>query len=96
MTPTPETEEVRKKARRAQLARAEKSGAWKYLANVGVLGWVFMVPVLLGLFLGRLVALRTGSRAPLLVGLLAGLVLGAWGTWRQVRRSLLDDPGEPK
>jgi ATP synthase protein I len=87
---------VRRKARQVQLARRRQPSLWRHLEQVGVLGWVFMLPVLLGLFLGHLVAGRVGTRAPVLVGLFGGLAVGAWAAWRQVRRALEDhsDEGE--
>jgi predicted F0F1-ATPase subunit len=91
MKPTPEAQEIRRKASRLRLARASKGALWRHLAHVGVLGWLFILPVLLGVFLGKLVAAHTGGQAPLLVGLFAGLVVGAYVTWRQVRRSISED-----
>lgn len=90
-TPTPESEAVRRKAHRMRLARRSSASLWRHLAHVGVLGWLFILPVVLGLFLGRLVSLRVGGTAPLLVGLGLGLLVGGYVTWRQVRRSLDDD-----
>ena len=53
------------------------------LAQVGVLGWMIVVPMLLGMFVGRWLdrTLATGVffTAPLL---LAGLALGAWSAWK--------------
>lgn len=57
------------------------------LAQIGVLGWIVVTPLLLGLFLGRWLDHRTGSAlfwtAPLL---LLGLGLGCWSAWRWVMR----------
>lgn len=94
MKPTPELETIRKKARRLGLARARHGSAWRHLAQVGVLGWLFILPVLLGVFLGHLVAVRTGGQAPLLVGLFGGLAIGAYVAWRQIRRSIETDDEE--
>ena len=53
------------------------------LAQIGVLGWIVVTPMLLGLFLGRWAdrALNTGLfwTAPLL---LIGLMIGCWSAWR--------------
>lgn len=55
----------------------------KYLAQVGVLGWIIVIPALLGLFLGRWLDHRLGTgifwSAPLLM---LGAALGFWSAWR--------------
>lgn len=54
-----------------------------YLAQVGVLGWIIVVPTLLGTFLGRWIDHRLGTgifwTGPLMLG---GLALGCWSGWR--------------
>lgn len=82
--------EVRKKAQRMARARRSHDPMWRYLAHVGVLGWMFILPVVLGAAGGRLLARWTGMRWLAVVGLLAGLGTGAYVAWRQVRRSLED------
>lgn len=53
------------------------------LAQIGVLGWIFVLPTLAGLFLGRWLDALRGSgifwTAPLL---LLGLCLGGWTAWK--------------
>ncbi len=53
------------------------------LAQIGVLGWIITVPMLLGLFIGRWLDRMFGSglfwTAPLL---LLGLGLGCWSAWK--------------
>jgi ATP synthase protein I len=53
------------------------------LAQVGVLGWIIVTPMLLGVFLGRWLDRMLGTgifwTAPLL---LLGLVLGGWSAWK--------------
>ncbi|WP_019953289.1 AtpZ/AtpI family protein [Yoonia vestfoldensis] len=53
------------------------------LAQIGVLGWIFVVPTLAGLFFGRWVDARfqTGIfwSAPML---LLGLCIGGWTAWK--------------
>ena len=53
------------------------------LAQIGVLGWMIVVPMLLGMFAGRWLDQRFGSglfcTAPLL---LLGLALGCWSAWK--------------
>ena len=53
------------------------------LAQIGVLGWIIVVPMLIGVFLGRWLDQRfqTGLfwTAPLLI---LGAVLGCWSAWK--------------
>ncbi|WGI24291.1 AtpZ/AtpI family protein [Halomonas alkaliantarctica] len=53
------------------------------LAQIGVLGWIFIVPTLAGLFFGRWLDSQLGTGTlwtmPLLV---IGLCLGGWIAWK--------------
>jgi ATP synthase protein I len=55
----------------------------RYLAQVGVLGWMIVVPALLGVFLGRWIDRSMGTgifwTGPLM---LLGLAAGCWTAWR--------------
>jgi ATP synthase protein I len=57
------------------------------LAEIGVLGWIIVVPVLIGLFLGRwldaITHLQLLFTALLLI---AGFVLGFWSAWKWMNR----------
>ena len=57
------------------------------LAQIGVLGWIFVVPTLGGLFLGRSLDgwLASGIfwTAPLMV---VGLCIGGWTAWKWMTR----------
>ncbi len=73
----------RRLARHRQGVAAGEPSFGRYLAQVGVLGWIIVVPTLLGTFLGRWIdqRLHTGIfwTGPLM---LAGVVLGSWSAWR--------------
>lgn len=53
------------------------------LAQIGVLGWIFVAPTLAGLFFGRWLDVRLSSgifwTAPCMV---LGLCLGGWTAWK--------------
>ena len=55
----------------------------RQLAQIGVLGWIVVTPMLVGLFVGRWLDRSLGMgifwSAPLL---LLGTVLGCWSAWR--------------
>ncbi|MEO6972592.1 MAG: AtpZ/AtpI family protein [Rhodoferax sp.] len=57
------------------------------LAQVGVLGWTIVVPMLLGLFLGRWFDRLLGTHAMFAAALLLlGAGLGLWSAWRWMHR----------
>lgn len=82
--PLAENARLRGERHRRWLREGEPTVA-RRLAQIGVLGWIVVTPMLLGLFLGRWIdrTLNTGIfwTAPLL---LAGLILGCWSAWRWV------------
>lgn len=70
---------------RRGLREGEPSVA-RRLAQIGVLGWIIVVPMLIGIFLGRWLdrVFHSGLfwTGPLL---LAGLALGCWSAWKWMR-----------
>lgn len=73
----------RRKDRREAWLRSGDMSVGRRLAQIGVLGWIIVTPMLGGLFLGRWLDMRfeTGVfwSAPLLM---AGLGLGGWIAWK--------------
>ena len=57
------------------------------LGQIGILGWTIVVPILLGLFLGRWLDRTFGTgilfSAPLLM---IGAIFGFWSAWRWMHR----------
>ena len=76
---------VRGDRHRRWLSEGEPSVAHR-LAQIGVLGWIVIVPMLIGIFAGRWLDQRfdTGLfwTAPLL---LLGTVLGGWSAWKWMK-----------
>jgi ATP synthase protein I len=71
--------------------RAEHEGeasVARRLAQIGVLGWMIVVPTLLGLFLGRWLDQDFGSglfcTGPMLI---LGLGLGCWSAWNWMKNA---------
>ncbi len=89
MTREPLSEAARRRAERERRGRSEGAvPLGRRLAQVGVLGWIVVVPTLGGAFLGRWIDVRLGTgifvTAPLL---LAGLALGLWSAWKWIDRT---------
>ncbi len=72
-------------ARHARWLRDGEPSTGRRLGQIGVLGWIVVVPTLLGAFAGHWLDARFGSgvfwTAPLLM---AGLALGCWSGWKWV------------
>ena len=82
------TETVRRKAKRMAAARQRHESLFRHLAHVGVLSWMFVLPLVLFAFLGRLLANAFQIRELGLAALGLGLITGIWLVWRQLSRSL--------
>jgi len=87
-TDTPENDplvqEVRQQqARHAAWLREGEPSVARRLAQIGVLGWIIVAPMLAGIFAGRWLDAKFGTglfwTAPLLM---LGLVLGGWFGWK--------------
>jgi ATP synthase protein I len=69
--------------RRDRWLREGDMSVGRRLAQIGVLGWIFVVPTLAGLFFGRWLDARFASgifwSAPLLF---LGVCLGGWTAWK--------------
>ena len=80
---------VRLQADRDRAARREgELGVGRRLGQIGVLGWIVVTPMLIGVFAGRWIdaAYHTGLfwTAPLLM---LGAGLGCWSAWRWMQRA---------
>ena len=77
-------EEVQRQAGRHQRSRREgEPTLLRQLSNLGVLGWIIVLPMLLGLAGGRWLDHRLGMGITFSAALLLlGVAVGAWGAWR--------------
>lgn len=67
--------------------REDEPSVMRFVGQIGVLGWVIVVPILIGLFIGRWIDLKFGTgifwSAPLM---LVGVCIGCWSAWRWMHR----------
>ena len=80
----PLIEEIRKhRSRHEKWLREGDMSVGRRLAQIGVLGWIFVVPTLAGLFFGRWLdtQFETGIFWSALMMLL-GLCIGGWTAWK--------------
>jgi ATP synthase protein I len=73
----------RQRERRQRWLREGEPSMARFIGQIGVLGWIIVMPTLIGLFIGRWLDRTFGSgifwSAPLL---LVGVVIGCWSAWR--------------
>ncbi len=72
--------------RRTRWLRDGEDSVSRRLAQIGVLGWITVIPMLIGIFAGRWLdrSYHTGIfwTAPLLM---LGAALGCWSAWRWIK-----------
>lgn len=89
MSETPQQRMVRDvgaKQERMLRARNDKSGNWRAISILGVVGWSVVVPTLIGAVLGAWIDHRWPSRLSWAVTLLiAGLATGCLSAWLRIR-----------
>ncbi len=78
----------RRHARNEEWRREGERPLARNLALVGTLGWLIVVPALLGTLAGRVLDRVAGTGIALTSALLlVGVVVGCWLAWSHVRRS---------
>lgn len=75
-----------REARHQRWLREGEPSIARRLAQIGVLGWILVMPMLVGVFAGRWLDQKFGTgifwTAPLLM---IGLALGCWSAWKWVK-----------
>jgi ATP synthase protein I len=83
----PLLKEVRLRTRRElDSVKSGEPSVARRLSQIGVLGWIIVTPMLIGVFVGRWVDTKLGTgifwTAPLLM---LGVALGCWSAWKWMR-----------
>ncbi len=79
---------VRKEKKRQREWREEgEQSVIRFVGQIGVLGWMIVIPALIGLFVGRWIDQKLGTgifwSAPLLF---VGVVIGFWSAWKWMHK----------
>jgi ATP synthase protein I len=76
------SEKVEKSAEELMKSRHEKSRFWHYAQMLGVGGWLFVIPVVAGAYLGRYVDEKTrGDISWTITFIIIGIAIGAYNIW---------------
>jgi ATP synthase protein I len=74
--------DVEKSAKELMKARKEKAGFWHYASMIGVGGWLFVVPVVAGAYLGKFLDKKMrGGISWTLTFIILGIVFGIYNIW---------------
>jgi len=81
---------VRRQRERIEKGRAERQESfWNYLGLFGVVGWSVIIPMVIGVLLGRWMDHSFGTVYRWTLGLLImGLVIGCLNAWRIVNKDM--------
>lgn len=79
---------VRRRRELIEQGRREKGQSfWSYVGLIGAVGWSVVVPMLLGMVLGRLMDAKLETTYEWTLGLLVlGLAVGCYNAWRMVTK----------
>lgn len=73
---------IEKSVRHLLKARGEKEGFWHFATVIGVGGWLFVLPVVAGAYLGRYLDGRIAGKTSWTVTLLlVGVAAGSYNLW---------------
>ncbi len=74
-----------RRERRETWGRAGERSLWQNLSMYGALGWLVVVPTLLGVVVGRWLDARFGSGVTFTgAAILLGAAFGLWLVWRRM------------
>lgn len=78
----PFSEKVEKSAEELMKARREKSRFWHYAQMLGVGGWLFVIPVVAGAYIGRYMDRKLGGEISWTITLIIiGIAVGCYNIW---------------
>jgi len=78
---------VEREGRRLERAGRERHSFWHTASLVGSGGWLFVVPVVGGAYLGRWLDRRlAGEISWTITGILLGVAIGVWNLWHAYGR----------
>ncbi len=75
-------EEIESSVRDYKASKKKRKDFWKYLSRVTVIGWLFVIPVVAGAYLGRYLDARYASNTSWTITLIIiGVAVGIYNVW---------------
>lgn len=75
-------EEIESSVRNYKTSKKRRKEFWKYLTRVTVIGWLFVIPVVAGAYLGRYLDRRFASNISWTITLIIiGVAVGLYNAW---------------
>lgn len=74
--------DIEKSAKDLMKARKEKTGFWYYASAIGMWGWLFVIPVVGGAYIGRYLDNKIrGGISWTITLIIIGIVVGIYNIW---------------
>jgi ATP synthase protein I len=74
------SEDIEKSAKELLKARKEKT-FWHYASLIGVGGWLFVIPIVAGAYLGRYLDKKLGGISWTITFIIIGIAVGIYNFW---------------
>jgi ATP synthase protein I len=74
------SEDIEKSAKELMKARKEKT-FWHYASLIGVGGWLFVIPIVAGAYLGRYLDKKLGGISWTITFIIIGIAVGIYNFW---------------
>lgn len=76
------SEDINKSAKELLKARKEKTSFWRYAYIIGVGGWLFVIPIVSGAYLGRYIDRKIqGGISWTITLIIIGIAIGIYNIW---------------
>ncbi len=74
------SKDIEKSAKELMKARKEKT-FWHYASLIGVGGWLFVIPIVAGAYLGRYLDKKLGGISWTITFIIIGIAVGIYNFW---------------
>lgn len=76
-------EEIESSVKKYKTSKKKRKEFWTYISRITVVGWLFVIPVVAGAYLGRYLDRRYGSNVSWTITLIIiGVAVGIYNAWR--------------
>ncbi len=76
------SEEIESSVKNYKTSKKKRKDFWKYVSRVSIIGWLFVIPVVAGAYLGRYLDARYASNTSWTITLIIiGVAIGIYNVW---------------